>query len=101
MLSKESQLTVGMAVSNLFNFQGVTASDDTYTRAAVLPIVNGTTKDLPVRNADRSYTCTPPACKLTYDDGTAFDGVDVNPNFGNPSSYQAPRSFRFTAKVSF
>lgn len=105
-LSKESQLSVGVDVNNLFNFQGVTEVDDTYTRAPVLPIIDkdgnsGTTADLPVRNADRSYTCTPPQCKLTYDDGSPFDGVDVNPNFGNAKTYQAPRTFRFTAKVSF
>jgi hypothetical protein len=96
-----------MDIFNLFNFQGVTQVDDTYTTAAVLPIVDdkgnpGTLKDMPVRNADRTYQeCKPPACKLTYADGSTFDVKDINPNFGQPSQYQTPRQFRFSAKVSF
>lgn len=107
-LSKESELSVGIDIFNLFNFQGVTGVDETYTSSSVLPIVDdkgatGTTKDLPTFNADGS--CVAP-CKLrVIDDATGLlrDPVkeELNPNFGHPNAYQAPRTFRFSAKVSF
>lgn len=100
-LSKESELSVGIDMFNIFNFQGVTAIDDSFTFAPVRPIKDGTTDDLPVKDADGNWNCAPPQCKLQYDTGEPFDGVDVNPNFGNPSAYQAPRTFRFSAKVTF
>jgi hypothetical protein len=106
-LSKESELSVGIDVFNLFNFQAETRRDETYTRAAVLPIVDekgksGTTKDLPTRDADGNFQCDPATCKLRYSEtGGTFDPVDINPNYGNPLAFQSPRQFRFSAKVSF
>jgi outer membrane receptor protein involved in Fe transport len=101
-LSKDSELTVGVDIFNIFNFQGVTAIDDTFTRAAVNPIVGGTTDDLPQKNpTTQEYECVQPTCKLENADKTPFEGKDVNPNFGNPTQYQEPRQFRFTAKVTF
>ena len=101
-LTKASELVVGADVFNLFNFQQVTGRDEEYTRANVLPIADGTLANLPAKRPDGSYVCAPPACKLKYaTDGSAFDPVDRNPNFGNPTGYQAPRSFRFSAKVMF
>jgi len=101
-LSKESELHVGIDIFNLFNFQGVTGIDDTFTTEAVLPIVNGTAADLPVQDPQtKEWSCTPPQCKLENADKTPFDGTNVNPNYGNPTSYQEPRQFRFTAKVTF
>jgi outer membrane receptor protein involved in Fe transport len=65
------------SVYNLFNLQGVTARDQTYTRADVLPISGATTTaDLPM---------------LRTQDGMPFDPMDVNPNFGRITAYQAPR----------
>ena len=78
------QLTVD--AFNLFNFQGVVARDQRYTQASVQPIQGGTAKDLGA---------------LTYEDGTPFDPADKNPNYGNPSMYQAPRTVRLGAKVTF
>jgi hypothetical protein len=98
---------VGIDVFNLFNFQAETRRDETYTRAAVLPIVDekgksGTTKDLPTRDAEGNFQCDPATCKLKYSEtGGTFDPVDINPNFGNPLAFQSPRQFRFSAKVSF
>jgi len=101
-LSKDSELTVGIDIFNLFNFQGVTAVDDTFTTEAVLPIVNGDESKLPVQDPNtKKWTCTPPQCALENADKTPFDGQNVNPNYGNPTAYQEPRQFRFTAKVTF
>ncbi|MCC6554937.1 MAG: TonB-dependent receptor [Polyangiaceae bacterium] len=86
-LAKDSQLILSMDVFNLFNFQEVTQIDQRYTSADVLPCVDGTTDDLP--------NC------IRRTDGEAFTAADVNPNFGNPTSYQSPRTFRFGARVTF
>jgi len=92
-LAKDSQLTISMDVFNLFNFQEVDAVDQEYTSADVLPCVNGTRDAL--EPSDPTQTC------LKYTDGSTFDIRDKNPNFGNPERYQAPRSFRFGARVTF
>ncbi|WP_437734918.1 TonB-dependent receptor [Sorangium sp. So ce1335] len=85
-LAKDSALLVAVDAFNLFNFQGVTAVDERYTAAQVLPISGGTEAGLAgLQNAD----------------GTAFDPVNKNPNFGNPAAYQAPRTLRISAKVTF
>lgn len=94
-LSKESTASITMDIFNLFGFQGVTSRDQSYTFTDVLPIADGSTSDLP-----NEKTGTPG--KLTHTDGTAFDvKKEKNPNFGNPTSYQDPRQFRFGAKVTF
>lgn len=85
---KDSELKLTMDIFNVFNFQAVTAVDETYTNSTVTPIVDGTKDDLK-------------AGKLTNDDGTPFDATNKNPNFGKPLAYQAPRQFRFGARVSF
>ncbi|AUX43559.1 TonB-dependent receptor [Sorangium cellulosum] len=85
-LARESTLLVSVDSFNLFNFQGVTATDERYTRDTVLPISGGTPKDLgKLRNAD----------------GAPFDPSHKNPNFGNPVAHQPPRTFRLNAKVTF
>jgi hypothetical protein len=101
-LSKDSELTVGIDIFNLFNFQGVTRRDDGFTTEAVLPIVGGTEADLPKQNpTTKEWECAPGDCKLENADKTPFDATNVNPNYGNPTAYQEPRQFRFTAKVTF
>lgn len=98
-LSRDSELIVGLDIFNIFNFQAVTATDNRYTGVEVRAISNGTVSDLPAADAN---TCEPPACKLLYVNGEVFDPAqDRNPNFGNPTAYQPPRTFRFSAKVVF
>ncbi len=84
-LSKDATLGITMDIFNLFDFQGVTARDETYTASAVLPCQTGTV----------------PAC-VKHSDGTKFNpATEVNPNYGKPAGYQDPRQFRFGAKVTF
>ena len=99
-LGKESDLVLSMDVFNIFNFQEVTAIDNTYTRAEVRPVVEGKVGDVPAKGAG---SCNPAAgCKLVYTNGEPFNPTqDQNPNFGNPTDYQPPRTFRFGAKVTF
>jgi hypothetical protein len=87
-LTKDSTVQVSMDVFNLFNFQAETARDQRYTQDNVLPIGTGSSTSNDLKSLKNS-------------DGTAFDQTHVNPNFGNPVAYQAPRSFRFGAKVTF
>ena len=85
-LAKESSLFITVDTFNLWNFQGVTAYDQTYTQDQVLPIEGGTKKDL---------------SKLQMVDRTPVPRADRNPNFGRPTRYQEPRTFQFGAKVTF
>jgi hypothetical protein len=88
-LAKDSDALVYADIFNLFNFQSVVTRDQRYTQDSVLPIANGTPADLDT-----------PALK--YESGETFDpAVSKNPNFGNPTAYQAPRQFRIGARVTF
>ena len=77
--------TVGMDVFNLFDFQEVIARDQNYTFDEVNPIINGSPQDL--------AGLTPRSTQDAL--------VVKNPNYGEATAYQAPRSFRVSAKVNF
>ncbi len=85
-LARDSALLVSVDAFNVLNFQAVTAIDQRYTAAPVLPLVGGTEADL---------------SQLKNVDGTPFDAVNKNANFGKPVAYQAPRTIRVSAKVTF
>jgi outer membrane receptor protein involved in Fe transport len=89
-LSKDSVLSASIDAFNLFNFQGVTGTDQDYTVGpnGALPIPNGTPADLP--NGVHSDL-----------DGHILAGDELNPNFGNTTSYQSPRSIRLGVKLTF
>ncbi|WP_235880096.1 TonB-dependent receptor [Polyangium aurulentum] len=92
-IAKDSRLTVGLDVFNLFNLQTATSFDQEFTRANVRPIPNGTTADLPTKTS---------AGKLVnFKDGSAFDPVAQNPNYGKPTAYQTPRQVRINMRVTF
>jgi hypothetical protein len=95
-LSKDSMVTLSVDVFNLFNFQGVLGRDQTYTQADVNPL-------RPTDCAATGGKCTAEDLpKVTYAGTTdPLDPNDINPNFKNVTSYQAPRSIRFGAKVTF
>ncbi|ADO69302.1 TonB-dependent receptor [Stigmatella aurantiaca] len=86
-MTKDLTASFSVDVFNLFNFQAATAYDQNYTYSAVLPIENGTPEDLPSKVVDT--------------DGNPLDEASVNKNFGKPTAYQAPRSVRLGARVSF
>lgn len=77
--------TVGLDVFNLFNFQEAIAADQSYTLDDVLPIIGGSLGDLP-------------NLRLRSSEDAA---VLLNPNYRRATAFQAPRSFRLSAKVSF
>ena len=70
-------------VINLFNQRTPTSVDDDYTYDSVSPIADGKAEDL---RRLRTGNGTPPT---------------VNSNYGQPTDYQAPLTFRFGGRLSF
>jgi hypothetical protein len=87
-LTKDMVASLSLDVFNVFNFQTATAYDQNYTYSPVLPIVGGTKEDLPGKVLD-AETNQP------------VSAAAINKNFGKPTAYQPPRSFRFGARVEF
>jgi len=81
--AEKQNTVITVDVFNLLNFQEITGVDQTYTYNAVNPIVNGNKADL--------------ATLQSIEGGLAVR----NPNFGKPTSYQAPRQFRFGIRTTF
>jgi hypothetical protein len=101
--SKDTAVTVGVDIFNLFNFQQVTSYDQNFTTADVLPIPNGSVDSLPKAGdpsptAGQATNCPNP---MRTSDGLCFDPVNINPNYNNPSGYQQPRQIRINARVTF
>jgi hypothetical protein len=92
-LTDTNTLSVGVDIFNLFNFQETTAVDETYTSATILPLPNGTKESLDKAVAEGRI--------IDQDQGTAFTKDGVNPNFGKPVAYQAPRNVRFGVRFTF
>ncbi|MRG91224.1 TonB-dependent receptor [Polyangium spumosum] len=96
--SKDSTLSVGVDIFNLFNFQQATGFDQNYTLADVLPVADGSTANLFGKKGEAP---TDTSKKLLYSDGTEFQAGDINPNWQNPTAYQTPRQIRINARVTF
>lgn len=83
-LDQQRMITLTIDVFNIFNFQTAQSTDERYTASDVRAVQGGSARDLV--NAD----------------GTPFDpSKQKNPNFGRPTSYQAPRVFRFGLRGTF
>lgn len=93
-LSKTSTASISVDIFNIFNFQGATSRDQTFTTADATPIQNA--DGTPATPADINNPS-----KLTHPDGTPVTDEERNPNFLKPTGYQDPRQFRFGAKVTF
>ncbi len=97
--SKTNNVTLGVDIFNLFNFQQTTGLDQTYTTADVLPCAGCSADNIP--NKDGVIKTSDPTKVLRYPDGSTFDPADVNPNWQNPTSFQTPRQIRVNARVTF
>jgi hypothetical protein len=84
---KDKSISVGLDVFNLLNLQEVNGVDENYTTAVAVGKQNGTLADVHVINPDGTT-------RPLYSN-------DVNPNYNNASSYQAPRRFRFNVRGTF
>ena len=88
--SRNTVLTLSVNVFNLFNFQHVTAVDQSYTLSpqGVAPVPNGNPA------TDKG--------KIVDDQtGQPVLAANVNPHFFQPAAYQPVRQFRFQARLSF
>lgn len=92
--AKGHALELTVDIFNLFNFQAATALDETYTEADVSPLQN-------CKEAQRDSCTADDLGKLSYADGTPYDQLDNNQNFGQPLEYQAPRTVRIGLRWSF
>ncbi|MFP2959518.1 TonB-dependent receptor domain-containing protein [Myxococcus sp. 1LA] len=97
-VSKDSVVSFTLDVFNLFNFQGVNSVDQTFTVRDIKPIPGGTPADLEPGNLPGRVEFQDQAPR-----DEAFGSVDgdINPNFKNPTSYQAPRQVRFGIRYTF
>jgi hypothetical protein len=86
-LTRDVTASFSADVFNVFNFQAATSYDQNYTYSATLPIEGGTQADLQTGLVDP--------------EGNPLGAESLNKNFGKPIAYQAPRSFRFGARLSF
>ena len=89
-----SNTTISFVVDcfDLLNSAQVTGIDQNYTYAFVLPIVgNGATAQ--ALKGDPS--------SLRYEANAQYSHTDDNLKFGRATAYQPPRSWRFSARVTF
>ncbi|CAM4049195.1 TonB-dependent receptor [Corallococcus exiguus] len=97
-LVKDYVLTVSLDVFNLFNFQQYTDVDQTFTTTRVYAIEQGGKPD----DLTACLTQDNPNCKvISTATNKPIGEADINPNFKRPTAYQAPRSIRLGAKLSF
>jgi hypothetical protein len=90
-LSENNLVTVGVDVFNLFNFQTVTSVDQNFTLNAATPCDQGTALEcLTSQSPDPTDPTVP-----------NYTEADTNTNYNKPTGYQAARSIRFGAKVTF
>lgn len=76
-LARSSAVLVSIDIFNILNLQDATAVDESYTFSPIYPVVG----------ASKGANDLPKNIK--------------NPNFGKPTAYQPPRTFRFAARVTF
>ena len=89
LVDKDKTVVATLDVFNLFNFQGVSGTDQRYTNTDVLPVLGGKV------NPDGTID------GIKHPDGTDFVATEKNPNFGHETSYQPPRIFRFGLRTTF
>ena len=91
---KGHNVEVTLDVFNLFNFQSATLADESYTFDDVNPLQNCA--------ATSTDSCTRADLgKVQTVDGTDLPEESINPNFGQPKQFQAPRTVRFGLRWSF
>ena len=108
-IDKDKTVSATVDIFNIFNFQAVTQKDNRYTASDVLPVAGGSANaDGSISNVIKSGALPPPAgddcgaampspaCQAYY-----LQPSEVNPNFGRPTFYQAPRVFRFGLRTTF
>jgi hypothetical protein len=96
--SKDETLAFTLDVFNLFNFQEVTATNQSYTFRDVLPITGAAANNPYVGGNKKMIN---PSLIQPSDGGGPFTNADRNRAFGSPSAYQQPISLRLGVKATF
>ncbi|WP_075011123.1 TonB-dependent receptor [Stigmatella aurantiaca] len=96
-LPGNSTLTLSLDVFNLFNFQQYTAVDQTLTTTRVYAIEQGGS----AAGVEACVTGQGECQVISTATNKPITSADLNPNFKRPIAYQAPRSVRLGAKISF
>jgi hypothetical protein len=97
-LAGDYVLSLSMDVFNLFNFQQYTSVDQTLTATRVFAIEQGGTP----RDVSACLDEYNPDCRvIPIGSASRINLADLNPNFKRPTAYQAPRSIRLGATLSF
>lgn len=102
-------MTVGFTVDilNMFNFQAATSLDQNFTTESVLPYTpakgENAQESICAGGATAGPTCTSKVTMLDADGLPTLKLTDenINKNFKQPLSYQAPLQVRFGLKFSF
>jgi hypothetical protein len=99
-IDKDKSVQATIDIFNLFNFQAVTLTDQTYTRSDVLPLTTGARPDSngTIPGVIKSGVAPPPASAA---EDYYLQPDEKNPNFGRPLGYQSPRVFRFGLRTTF
>ena len=125
-INRDIKVTLSVDAFNLFNSQRPTAVDNNYTFDTVGPIINGTNGTIPAHfggvctdSGGGNFTCSDNGngslprplsvaqnLHVALPDPTssvpnAVTPAAVNVNWGKPTQYQAVRTFRFGARVTF
>jgi hypothetical protein len=104
-ISKDNQIGFSVDVFNLFNFQAVTAVDQTLSEADLLPynVPAGQTAQVAACFAGNNPNCVSGIKKYDSDTGKVVGATasDFNPNFKQPTAYQSPISVRFGLNFKF
>jgi hypothetical protein len=109
-IDKDKSVQATIDIFNLFNFQAVTLTDQTYTRSDVLPLTTGATygSNGIIPGVVKSGVPPPPAgdnCNAAMPSQECLSYYlqpsEKNPNFGRPLGYQSPRVFRFGLRTTF
>ncbi len=104
-LTRDNIVSLTVDIFNLFNFAGVTAVDETFSTADLLPatVQPGQNPQEQICYGGNNPNCVPKLKKYDPDTGAIVDASaeDYNPNFKRVTGYQAPRQVRFGVKVTF
>lgn len=98
-LSKDSMVQLSVDVFNIFNFHGVAGRDQIYTAGEAIALTPANCGGRECTFEDLGDDNNDGLDDLAVD--TDGDPVPINPNYGNVTAWQAPRSIRFGAKVTF
>jgi len=119
-LTKDSGLSFGVNIFNLFNWSGETAVDQQYTFIQTLPVITSKGACQGTNPGTGTSDCTggqltpaqiasylqqvkygPNPYDSTRHIGQPLAASDINPDFKQPAGYQSPRAVRFMARYTF